>query len=59
LFLDTREPVAEFDAGADEVGMMTKGLQPTRTAAKPEWDHALAGHSADERATAQVYTLDV
>jgi len=59
LFLDDRVPVAEFDASADEVGMMTKGLVPERTARLPEWDRALAGHTAAERAAAEVYTLDV
>jgi len=59
LFLDTRELVAEFDAGAEQVALMTKGLQPTKGAGGPEWDRALVGHSADERAAADVYTLDV
>ena len=59
LFLDDRVPVAEFDAGADEVGMMTTGLVPERSAPLPEWDRALAAHTVPERATAEVYTLDV
>ena len=59
LFLDDRVPVAEFDAGADEVGMMTAGLVPERSAPLPEWDRALASHTAAERAAAEVYTLDV
>jgi len=59
LFLDNREPVAEFDAGADEVALMTKELMPGKTASLPEWDRALAGHSGAERAAAEVYTLDV
>jgi hypothetical protein len=59
LFLDNREPVAEFDAAADEVAMMTTGLLAEHTAQSPEWDQALAGHSAAERAAAAVYTLDV
>jgi hypothetical protein len=59
LFLDTREQVAEFDAGAEEVANMTIGLVATTGANGPEWDRALAGHSADERNAARVYTLDV
>jgi len=59
LFLESREQVAEFDAGTEEVALMTKGLQPAKGAGAPEWDRALAGHSAAERADAEVYTLDV
>jgi hypothetical protein len=59
LFLDTRESAGEFDAGTEEVSEMTRGLTPQRSAAAPEWDHALAGHSAAERAAARVYTLDI
>lgn len=59
LFLDTREQVAEFDAGAEEAARMTLGLVPTTGAGGPEWDRALAGHSAADRSAAQVYTLDV
>jgi hypothetical protein len=59
LFIDTREPVGEFDASTEEVTVMTRGLAPTLGADGPEWDHALAGHSASERQAARVYTLDV
>ena len=59
LFVESREEVAEFDAGTEEVALMTRGLQPTQGAGGPEWDRALAGHSADERAGAEVFTLDV
>jgi len=59
LFVDTREQVAEFDAGAEEASRMMFGLVPVIGASGPEWDRALAGHSADERRAAQVYTLDV
>ncbi len=59
LCLATREAVAEFDAGAEEVAVMTQGLTPVRGATGPEWDRALEGHSAAERAAAEVYTLDV
>jgi hypothetical protein len=59
LILETREAVGEFDAGTEAVALMTKGLHPVKGAAGPEWDRALAGHSAAERANAEVYTLDV
>jgi hypothetical protein len=59
LFTDTRVPVAEFDAGTEELALMTRGLVPLVGALGPEWDRALEGHSAAERATAEVYTLDV
>ena len=59
LFLDNREKVAEFDAGTEEVAQMTSGLTPQVGAAGPEWDQALKGHSAAERAAAEVFTLDV
>ena len=59
LFLDSRERVAEFDAGTEEIAQMTAGLVPSRGAEGPEWDQALAGHSAAERSAADVYTLAV
>lgn len=59
LFLDTRELVAEFDAGTEEATQMTIGLVPVKGASGPEWDQALEGHSAAERSAAYVYTLDV
>ena len=59
LFIDTRELVAEFDAGAEEVALMTQGLTPRKGAQGAEWDRALEGHSDQERAAADVYTLDV
>lgn len=59
LFLATREQVAEFDASTEETALMTRGLVPATGAAGAEWDQALKGHSAAERAAADVYTLDV
>jgi hypothetical protein len=59
LFIETRELVAEFDAGTEEAAQMTAGLVPTKGADGPEWDRALEGHSAAERRAADVYTLDV
>jgi hypothetical protein len=59
LFLDSRELVADFDAGTEETALMTQGLVPVIGADGPEWDHALGGHSAAERSAADVYTLDL
>lgn len=59
LFRASREPAGEFDAGAEEVALMTRGLAPAKGASGAEWDRALEGHSATERAAADVYTLDV
>lgn len=59
LMLDTHQQVAEFDAGAPEVAQMISGLTPAKIANQPEWDEALKGHSAAERAAADVYTLEV
>ncbi len=50
---------AEFDATSEEVVVMTTGLAPDAGALAAVWDRPLAGHSATERAAAQVYTLDV
>lgn len=59
LFDAQRHQVAEFDAATEEVAVMTAGLQPAADGAAVEWDAALRGHSASERAKAAVYTLDV
>lgn len=59
LFTEARELAAEFDAGSEEVAVMTQRLKPVPGANAPEWDAALDGHSATERASAVVYTLDV
>ena len=59
LFLASREEVTEIDAGTEEVASMTQGLASERGACGPEWDRALSGHSPEERAGAEVFTLDV
>ena len=59
LCSDARAPVAEFDAGTEEVAQMTQGLAPAVGALGPEWDLALEGHNAAERGAAAVYTLDI
>ena len=59
LFLPSRVLAAEFDAMVEEVTVMTQGLTPQTGALGPEWDVALQGHNAAERAAALVYTLPV
>ena len=59
LFLESREQVAEFDASTEEVAQMIMHLQTQGDASDPQWDRALAGHSAAERAAARVYVLDI
>lgn len=59
LFLASREQVAEFDASTEEVAQMVAHLKPEDGAGDAQWDRALAGHSAAERAGARVYVLDI
>lgn len=59
LFLHNFEQTAEFDAGAEEVALMTRGLVPEPGALGSEWERVLEGHSAEERAAAAVYRLDL
>jgi hypothetical protein len=59
LFNADRVHVIEMDASTEEVVATIDGVVPTTSGADPEWDRALAGHSAIERATAEVYTLPV
>ncbi|MEO8299455.1 MAG: hypothetical protein ABI574_16785 [Burkholderiales bacterium] len=59
LFDAQHRHLSDFDAGSEEVSVMTTGLQPTRGADPQLWGNTLTGHSAAERAAAQVYTLDV
>lgn len=59
LFLESREEVAEFDAGSEEVAQMTRGLTARQDANEPAWDAALSANSASERTRADVYTLDL
>ena len=59
LFLESREQVAEFDASTEEVAQMITHLRADNNAGDPQWDRALAGHSAAERAEARVYVLEI
>lgn len=59
LFLASREQIAEFDASTEETVSLIAGSTAARGADGPDWDRALASHSAAERADADVYTLEV
>ncbi len=59
LFDAQRKPLTDFDASSEEVAVMTTGLTPQRSALDADWARALSGHNPDERAGAEVYTLDV
>jgi hypothetical protein len=59
LVREDGQAVAEFDAGTEEAVQMARGLVPVTGATGPEWDRALGGHSAAERAAALVYRLDL
>lgn len=59
LFTATGQPAGEFDASAEEVAVMTRGLSPVAGAGGAEWDAALSGHTPAERAGALVFALDV
>ena len=51
--------VAEFDASTEEVAQMIIHLRADGNAGDPQWDRALAGHSAAERTGARVYVLEI
>ncbi len=59
LFDADRVHVVDMDASSEDVAATTDGIVPVHGGAAPEWARALAGHSAAERAAAQVYTLAV
>lgn len=59
LFDAQRRPLGEFDASSEEVAVMTSGLAPARSGLDADWAQVLSGHNPDERAAAEVYTLDV
>lgn len=57
LFSDKRIELIEFDAATEETSSMLADLTVSTDASGAEWDRALAGHSAAERAAARVYEL--
>lgn len=58
LLLPDLEPVAELDANTEEVTAMIKGRTAVVGATEAKWDKLLAGHGAEERAAARIYTLE-
>ncbi len=58
MVLASHAALAEFDASAPEVQLMTKGLAAASGAEQAVWDAALGGHSAEERLAAEIFTLD-
>ena len=59
MFDEQRMLIVDFDASSSEVAVMTQGLRPTHDATDPAWNTVLGGHSDQERAQAEVYTLDL
>jgi len=59
LFSAAYEMVTAIDAAVEEVDSMIAGLIPDIGALGSEWNQALAGHNADERAAAKIYTLAI
>lgn len=59
LFDANRVHVLDMDASTEEVVDTVEGIAPMHGATGREWDFALAGHTAAERAQAQVYALAV
>ncbi|MES2952887.1 MAG: hypothetical protein V4858_30520 [Pseudomonadota bacterium] len=57
LFNADRGHVMDMDASTEDVVATIERAVSTNSATAPEWDVALAGHSAMEREQAQVYTL--
>lgn len=59
MFDANRVHIIDMDAATEEVVEAIEGIVPTHTGMEPEWELALAGHNAAERAAAQVYILAV
>ncbi|HEY1090115.1 MAG TPA: hypothetical protein VGE47_03410 [Burkholderiaceae bacterium] len=59
LFSAERIQLAEFDGSTEETAQMIIGLPAGSSAAAADWDRALQGHSAAERAQGLVYTLAI
>lgn len=57
LFLESLELVNEFDAAVNEVVELIAGRLASSVDKDPLWANALRGLSADEQASAMVYTL--
>ena len=59
LFDANRSHVMDMDGSTEDVVATIVGVVPSFSGAAPEWDRALAGHSAQERAQAEVYALAI
>lgn len=59
LFDANRVHVIDMDASTQDVADTVEGIAPVHSGTDAMWDTALAGHTAAERAQAQVYTLAV
>lgn len=59
MFDANRVHITDIDASTEELGATINGAIPTGSAREAVWDHVLVGHSAAERAAAQVYTLAI
>lgn len=51
--------MSDIDASSEEVAVMTRGLVPEHLGNQAPWLEALSSHNPDERAAAQIYTLEV
>jgi hypothetical protein len=58
LLLQDLKQAAELDANTEEVSAMITGLTPAIGATDAKWDKLLTAYSTEERATAEVYTLE-
>ena len=59
FFDEHKVHMSDIDASSEEVGVMTKGLTPAPIGTDTAWQHALSSHNAEERAAAQIYTLEL
>ncbi|CAN5571669.1 hypothetical protein BH09PSE5_BH09PSE5_16720 [soil metagenome] len=51
--------ILDIDATSEEVVDMTGGHVPAYNAAESQWESMLAGHTLEERKSAQIFTLDI
>ena len=59
LFTADRRQIADIDASSEEVAVMTAGVVPRKGVDERSWGAALGGHSAQEKAAALVYELEL
>ncbi|MDB5850282.1 MAG: hypothetical protein JWP29_4034 [Rhodoferax sp.] len=51
--------MSDIDASSEEVAVMTRGLTPEHLGNQATWLQALSSHNPEERAAAQIYTLEL